>query len=556
MKLKMNVNELPNAPFWLFIFLFVVFTFQLSLYINQFYVPESDFFDYSDKAIKIRQLQWPEDFKRPPLFSLTIAVVSTFIPGGYRELYSAELIAALAALGCFYVLYKLTAPLGKSYAFLTLWLWCLHPTTIEMAIKPKAEILAAFFILLAFWRYTVDDRKAYLFGTLASLTRYEGAVVLASFFVVDFFTKKEKFKVGLTAIISILPIIVWTFIQSINHSSGSFFSYYDSFKFKWTFISMFLQGMFGFTHGMSYYYIILISFILSVFGLYFMFRRRKILTFAIILYFVGFMLIEIIWPFADPGYLILITWIPILLSVVGIVDSWRFFKIYLERYITFLRSCCTNFYFIFLVIFSTCIFWFYIFTYRYTIRIEIIEWLILFLFLFPILFLFFIKFKYEKIAILIICANLSMIILLGMTKKLNSTLHSIRYAKAEFSQVAKWYDSHYQPPFRLLISQPNIIKYLTGIDQEEAYFNLADVPLIPPENFVTWLREKQITHVAYLSYNVRKLDQNDWSDWVYFNRGMASVGFLNENINIEGLKLIEILKIGVRWAKIYQVEEQ
>ena len=93
----MQIDQQNKCYKFSLILLFAVFAFHLGRHVNDCYVPESDFFDFRDKAVTLRNLVWPDNFKRPPLYAASIALVSTFIPGQNRELYAAVMKRCLEA---------------------------------------------------------------------------------------------------------------------------------------------------------------------------------------------------------------------------------------------------------------------------------------------------------------------------------------------------------------------------------------------------------------------------------------------------------------------------
>ena len=193
--------------------LFVSFAVYVGQYVNDFYVPDSDFFDYREKAISMRNLENPGMSKRPPLYSAIIALTSTVMDGQNRELYAAETINIVCAAISFVLLYFIGRLFIGRWAFLLSWVWALHPSTIRMIIKPKAELLMLALSFWAFWLFIRRKRWAYLVGFAGTMVRYEGACTVAGIGGSEFFTRQNKIKTVLFSFLSLIYLIIWTFFS-------------------------------------------------------------------------------------------------------------------------------------------------------------------------------------------------------------------------------------------------------------------------------------------------------------------------------------------------------
>jgi len=544
----------PTPESWrLFGLLLLIFAVRLFSHINDFQVPESDFFDYREKAISIRQLNWPSEFKRPPLYAAAIALLSAPISGHHRELYAAEALTALAAVAALYFFFRLTDRVYARMGVLALWWWCLHPSTLVMALKPRAEMVALLFIVWAFYLYASNRRAAYGLAAVASLLRYEGAVAIAAFMLADFIFTREKWKSLAFGCIGVLPIVLWTLFNSNSDSSGSFFSYFSGLHLNWAFLPMMAQAWGGFFPGHGYQAFMIFTFVMAPAGLCVLYRYNRSLMVSLTAYMAGFFLMEMIWPFADPGYATLIVWALILPMVLGTMAVFNFLLKRWSRLQPDPAAHLKKAWPVKSALLLTGLFTWFCFSQKSVPGLTGISSIYLGLYLIPVIYFFASRWWRTRGAVGMVLVGLCLALAFFMNRQLENDLYFFKYSKAEFRLVAEWFSSHFQPGDRLLVSQPPIVAYLARMDVEPNFVNLADVPAEAAADLPGWLRGHKLTYVAFLKYNERSATGGAWSDWVFEHRGMAALNPLASGA-IPGLKMVETLTTGPRWAKIYKVQ--
>ena len=532
------------------ILLFAVFAFQLGKHVNDFYVPESDFFDFREKAVTLRNLDWPESFKRPPLYSATIALVSTFIPGRHRELYAAEFIGIISVLASLLLIYKIAFHFfGRNAVFLA-WLWAFHPSTLRMAIKPKSEILVTVLILWAFYLFVKERKWAYFIAFVASCVRYEGALAIAAVGVADFITRKEKFKTIAYSLLAGAFIVLWTLMQSGGGDGEGYFSYFDSYKPNIAFLRSFWEALIGFLPDALHKYNVLLCAILMLCGYVFGFQKYKRSTIGLGVFFIGFLTMHIAWPMPNFDYQILVVWNALLVFGLGV--AWLAQK---KLFSTTLSNALQNkgavvVSGVFLAAVIVTLFRLPLSFPQY--RVSIGQWL--FIAAPAVLVLFAIFSKAGKIktgpvlAILLILSP----ILFSMLSDANALFYSIRFSKAEFRSVGEWFKENSAPTDKLAIEQPVVVEYYSQLNAD-SFVHLVDLPKVDADSLHSWCIENGVTHIAWLTANSLFETDNAWYQWKMDNRGWKTISFLADGKDSHGFTFIENISIGPRRAFIYKI---
>ncbi len=525
--------------------LFLVFALYLLDHVNDFYVPTSDFFDYADKAVQLKALRFPEHFKRPPLFSLLLALISAPLPGKTAELYAGEALAFLGALGAFVFLYRIGSRLLGRWAIVPVWLWALHPSTLIMALAPKPDMPALMVILWAVDRFLAGDRKAYLLAFAGTLLRYEGAVVIAAFFLCDFFLTREKGKAFLHAMASGAFIVLWTLFQGRGEGGASYGSYFSDYRLNLHFFDDFARKVFELP-PLPFKWIALPAAVLLLFGLLRLWdrsRRAALLTAA---YGAGFAGMHVIWPFSSVEYVILGAWNVLLVFSVGLKGATEEAQSLLRRISPrLLRHVAV-------LLLAAAVPTVILIRNRLPQDAVSLPVIIGALFVL-VLFLsaerpFFSAGKVFALALALPAA----VLLNGAAGTAFYTLH---YNKAEYRLAGEWFEKNRRPGEKMAVDQPTIVAYFTSLDKSRDFVRLVDLPAVPPDSLHTWLRSNGVAYIAWLSSHRLQPDGDAWYKWKVENRNWRTVDFLREPNGHPGYELAETIRCGPRFALIYRLTD-
>jgi hypothetical protein len=541
----MNGN---NKQTIILVLLFLVFAFHVGRHINNFYVPESDFFDYRAKAVNLREFEMPENFKRPPLYPTLIAIVSIPFQGKFRELYAAELIIALSAIFSLFFVYRISSFFLGKRAFWIAWIFALHPITLRMAIKPKPEMLVAVFILWAFDRFLKGDKRAYLLAFFAAMVRYEGALLIVAFFVVDFFCNKERLKSLLFSALAGLPLVFWTLLQSGGNDGGSYGNYFTAYKPNFIFPLTFWDGLVRFLPVQLFKLWVLMGSGLVGIGLFYGFKNFRKETIAFVTFLASFILMHIIWPFSNVDYIVIVSWIVMLLVAFALIWINQTFSNKLNslfgKNLFFVFGCLCLFAVLYLIGF-----------YRFPFPQYNVDALTMIFFLIPaILYLVFQAMSMDRYKRTVYGLTLIVLFAFLLNSKTNADFFDIHYAKAEFRKAGEWFEDNRTPGEKLAITQPTVVSYFTNLNAEKDFERIINIPPGGPKDVLNWLRANNISHIAWLSTNKIQKDGDTWKIWQADNRGWKTIKFLENGTDYPGFNKVHEIREGPRWGYIYKVE--
>ena len=533
----------------LLILLFAALAVQLGRHFNDFYVPESDFFDYREKAIALRGLEQPENFKRPPLYPVAVAVLSAPLSGKMRELYAAELVVALSALFSLFFVYRIGKYFLGQHAFWLAWLWAMHPTTLRMAVKPKPEMFVTVLILWAFDRFLKGDRKAYLIAFLATMVRYEGAIAILAFFVADFLFTKERVKSFALALLAGLPLVLWTLLHSEGTAGGSYGNYFNNYHPNFAFLITFWDGLLRFLPVSFFKLWTLLGLALLGIGLWQTFGKLRKETTALFVFLVGFGVMHIIWPFSNIDYIVIVAWNAFLFILLGIRWVGERTKARFEQ------PLASRWFGAIGVIFLVASLGF-VLSYRFPFPQYNVDPLAMATFLVPVLLYLAWQGGADRRAVWqsrIWSAALVLVLAFWLNSKTNGDFFDIHYSKAEFRKVGEWFEQNYTPGAKLAVAQPKVVAFFTHLDAERNFIRLIDVPPGSPEEIHKWLAAHQATYIAWLSTNKVYEKGDAWYSWKRDNRGWRTIKFLEDGVSRPGFEMVKEIRIGPRWAYVYRL---
>ncbi|MBU1133120.1 glycosyltransferase family 39 protein [Patescibacteria group bacterium] len=214
---------------------------------------------------------YPLDEKRPPLFSLILAVR----PSGVDQVMWGRGVMFVTSLVIFCLFDKLTDLVFKKEKIknISLLLFALNPVFLYWSLRVYADtffalLVVASFFLLKSWEKKLDMKKIVVLGLLSGLsilTRFEGYVLFISMLVgvlysnESLYIRPKKFLkllgaksknlviLGLTTFISVLPYLAFRNPLTSQYFSEPERRVYD-FKMIWAYLISLLY-IFGFVYG-------------------------------------------------------------------------------------------------------------------------------------------------------------------------------------------------------------------------------------------------------------------------------------------------------------------
>ncbi|MCD6393233.1 MAG: hypothetical protein J7M40_06970 [Planctomycetes bacterium] len=186
-------------------------------------VPNSDFPDFVQTGESILSFKLPGSFKRLPVFGTMVAAFGHVVGGQHPNLTAGWLLNCILFSLNGVLLYLVGRKiLGRAAAFYVL-IAVLNPWTIAQLVDPILEITLIFFMLLTFYLLSVNSRWCYLVAAITAMTRYEGAALILTVFLVDIVagkSRKDRLLSLLYAALASLPLIVWLVIWKSGPAAG------------------------------------------------------------------------------------------------------------------------------------------------------------------------------------------------------------------------------------------------------------------------------------------------------------------------------------------------
>ena len=313
-KTILSKNTLVHASRFGKVYIYLIF---IVLHIFLFNINISEWGD-SYKILRaseyIQDGSYPEDEKRPPLFSIILSPRPDFINAvtwGRGVMF----VFSLITLVVFDKLVSLHIK-DERYQKIALIFFVLNPVYLYWSLRIMADVPFSFFVLLVFylfskWKEDMNIGKSMLIGAicgLAILTRFEGYLLFASALMgtvflgerLDFddirlkpilknifYSAKFLVPLGLTTLLVILPWITLRNPLTSEYFEESSRRVYD-FKMIWTYFSS-LFYLFGFTSALY--------FICKNFQIVLEFFERNI---GITVFVVLELILILLWPSAVP----------------------------------------------------------------------------------------------------------------------------------------------------------------------------------------------------------------------------------------------------------------
>ena len=546
--------ESRRRAWWFSAALLLFFALFLLNHVNHFLVPESDFFDYAEKAVKLRHLEWPDNFKRPPLTSLLIAFISPLIPGKFAELYAAEIISAASALFSLWFLWHIARWLHPASAPWVVWFWALHASTLKLAIKPKGEFLFTCLLLWAFDRFIRRDWRAYGVGFLSSAVRYEGAMAIGAFGLADLVCGRQRLKTVMLTLLSASFLVIWSLLSSGGDGGGSYADYFAHWQPNLTFFTGFWSELLEFLPLAWYRIGAAAAALLFIAGAVDLWRSDRRAALALAAYLAGFAALHVVWPFPGADYLVMASWAALLFIFAGLfallkaagrrlgkraLTGWFARRPLVIALLAAAAAVATL-----LLVLTT--------RFPYQQYQPKMGWVALSLV--PLALYYWPKrWSAAGTGGFIALMTVALFFSFRLFSASGAGLFDVYYTKAEFRLIGEWFDKSYQKGDRLLVSQPNIVAYYTRLDARRDFVRLSDLPDLGPQELHAWMRSQGITHAAWMSYSLKAEKKGAWHQWAVKNRSLTALDFLGEAGSAPGFVLIKKLEAGPRRATIYGV---
>ena len=196
-------------------------------------VPNLDFPAFVAVGEKLLSGEMPASLKRAPVLGLLQVSISHIVPGATPVLTAGRIInSVLHPLTAVFIYLLAGRVVGRSAAFVVALLAVLNPWVIWLIPEPIAQPALLFFTVMSFFFMFRRSGWCYLFAAIASMTRYDGAALIAVAFVVDMImgpSTRPRLKSLLWASLACLPLGFWMLMTAIQWDAQGEMHYLNVF---------------------------------------------------------------------------------------------------------------------------------------------------------------------------------------------------------------------------------------------------------------------------------------------------------------------------------------
>jgi hypothetical protein len=204
--------------------LFAFGVYNSILYFGHTVVPISDFATFFQVGKELLSLQMPTSFKYAPVVGILQNLLVTASGGSISDLTAGWLLNAILHPFSVVLLWLVGKRIiGRSAVWFAL-IAAINPWTIYSLTQPIGETTFLFFILLTVYLIFRRSRWAYLFASITTMVRYEGAALIMAAFVMDIICRKDRrdvIRAFAYSFLASLPLVIWLVLTAVTWQSGT-----------------------------------------------------------------------------------------------------------------------------------------------------------------------------------------------------------------------------------------------------------------------------------------------------------------------------------------------
>jgi hypothetical protein len=223
--------------------LFAFGVYQSVLYFGHTAVPISDFASVYGAGNALLHFRLPADFKYAPVTGILQNLLMFVSWGSAPDLMSGWLLNAILNPFTVLLLWLVGRQIiGKSAAWVAL-IAAVNPWSVYMLTEPIVETTYLFFILLTIYLIFRRSRWAYLFASITTMVRYEGAALILAAFVADVIHRKDRrdiVKAFAFSLLASLPLMIWLVLTVETWKGGN--THYFTVLFSKDYAKTFAEG--------------------------------------------------------------------------------------------------------------------------------------------------------------------------------------------------------------------------------------------------------------------------------------------------------------------------
>jgi len=450
-------------------------------------------------------------------------------------LWAAKAVNLLLSIFSTYLLCLISRRFLNRAVFLPIF-FTLNSQFFYLSNQPLVEMTLLATILLTLYLDLKGSRLAYLGAGLASLARYEAALLIPILIIKDLLYEKRRCSTILLGFLSSIGIGVWMALSILKYG-GDVNPYvyrihllgFGGVEFLKTMVRSLdpAEGLFGF---------VALSFgLLGVFTILKKFLKSILPT---ILFLLTYTVIHMIYPFGEVDrFAFPISWILLLFTIKGVEVILPYLRINPQAGLLRVGSIVLIFC-LFLIGFHRLI----------LLRDLSIGPYIFIIYSFLIIYLLscLIKERGWKKVLMTAASSSLLIWIAGVHLQASvETMEEARYSNATHRVIAEWYSENAKEGDKLLMAMPWFVYYFSDLPLE-SFALLNDFKSRDSDSFISELKEKNITHVVW---------DDGWCDptnEASFMKKSILIFDLLRGVNLPHFKLIKSIEVGPSVAYIYR----
>jgi len=314
-------------------------TYHAVLYFGHQLIPNPDFPSFVRQGHELLSLQFPSSYKRAPVVGVLQAGLSYLAGGQHPDLTAGWLLNAILHPFTIVLLWLVGKRIIGQAALWFAIIAAINPWTLQLLTEPIAETTLLFFILLTFYFIFRRSPWCYLFASITSMIRYEGAALILAAFVIDMIScenKRQRARAFLYAGIATLPLAIWMLGTIMNwHSEAS-----HHYLMKGTGAAspskihsfMFLMFRMGFrnllmpklmAYGTVVKALILLAAVSFSFGVFSGLSKRQWNILALLIFLSSYVFVHVSYSRMLPRHCVAVHWIVLLICLYGLKNGWQ-----------------------------------------------------------------------------------------------------------------------------------------------------------------------------------------------------------------------------------------
>jgi hypothetical protein len=332
---------------------FLAFGIYLSiLYFGHKIVPISDFPDIVRVGHDLLSFRLPVRFKQAPVVGILQAMLSHLVGGQNPDLNAGWLLNAILHplnLMLFWLVAKKIV--GRSAVWFAL-ITIINHWVLYMLTEPIMETTLLFFSLVTFYFIFRRSYWAYVFASITTMVRYEGAALIMAVFVIDMIystDRRQRIRAFVYSVLATVPLALWLLGTILTWKAGE--THYLEVFFSKEYAKGFAQPveertgiirhiqllwLVGFRPLLMPYpgageasveMLVKLSKVIAMggflFGSIYGLCKRRWEILMLLLFFVPYFIVHARYPYPLQRFHSTIFWIALLLCLFGLQSIWR-----------------------------------------------------------------------------------------------------------------------------------------------------------------------------------------------------------------------------------------